>query len=822
MTNPAAPGRGRRRLLFALVLALLATLGTGLVFTVPIGDGNDEHAYFKYIAFMSIEGRQADQSKERFTAAQHPPAYFALMASIYGFFRGDVESQPLVTDPQPFVFPYEKRIAPPLGEVQLDLYSGSARADTSPPTNANFPLDTLRVSGLYVLRLTGVLMLLLLAWIVFRVLARVFPDRPDTAALAAAASLLVPQLAGTFATVNNDQFSALFAAAGFGVVAVATHRGNAHDSRPLLLAALLFGIGFLSKLWILGGFAATAWLLAFHTPVSWSRRIRSVVLLGSGPLFIGGWWLVKRTLASGSPLGTELQVTTWPAFLRGVAPDVPFGYLREAARVIPSWLSKIGGRDLMPPTIWMTVAQAWPLLLVASVLACIVTRKASSRDRAIVWAFLAGTAVQFGALGIFSHRYAGAHGRYFQSLLLPGTAALVAGLPYLVGARARGVLASFVGLMAVGGLLLLHADALPMFGANHRWTRTPDVLRYVDFGAHEIPDATIAGGLNSYQPSWEIARPDQRGRITTSRDVPIRVILGGLDPRDLHLLSVRLLPYSNLVMAGIRSSVELRVGDRWIAGPLAIYAVDGWVSYPVPVDSPTLTVDVWNSEGAVGAISELVVRRLPLRFERAVPEAGGLRVSFTSDSRERLPPLLLNLRSPEGPESEPRQLRAGADQPLSVVLPLPRGGTVEALLVRVAPAPVIDVKLNGYMTPQGTGAFLPQASGFLGINATDTPPGITVAQLPAHWLPTGRSTLHILDGDGHDAGGAFTLDIPGEALLGSDKPGRRLEKNDQGWTLWLNKRTGQHRRLTVTTEEGAGQIDRLQVRQSMPWVIPLR
>ena len=169
-----------------------------------------------------------------------------------------------------------------------------------------------------------------------------------------------------------------------------------------------------------------------------------------------------------------------------------------------------------------------------------------------------------------------------------------------------------------------------------------------------------------------------------------------------------------------------------------------------------------------------------------------------------------------------RPLVHGAESPLSVLLPAPPGGEADALLVRVAPSPVVDVKLNGYKEEGVEGAFFPGVSGYLGIDATALADGTLVARLPSSWLPAGRSSIHILDSDGADAGRAFELDIPDEVLDGST--GRTLSRRDArgSWDLVQSKPTGHHRRLTLTAREGAGRIDRLQVRQSNPWVIPLR
>ncbi len=824
-------GASRRRLaLRLLVLLALAWTATGLVATLPVGEGNDEHSYLKSVAFTAIEARPADQTREDFTAAQHPPLYFAALALVYAPLRGDESTLPPRADDAPWVLPLERRIALPLRAVEPDGHAAAARASTDPPTTGDGPPDTRFAVAPYALRLVGVLQLLVLAWVVFSVLDRLFPDRRDVAALAAAASLLVPQLAGTFATVNNDQFAALFGTLGFAAVAAGAAHGRAHRARTLVPATILLGLGCGSKAWVLGAIVAAAWLLVFHERASWSRRFRSLVVLGLGPLLVAAPWFAYRTMQAGSPLGTGALIARWPMYVRAVPPDMPFGYLRELAQVVPTWLARIGFSDVQPPEAWMTVARAWPLLLLASVGAALVARRVPDRDRALVHAFLVGALVQTAALAVFAHRYAGAHGRYFQPLLLPGTAALVAGLPHLVGRRARGVLAAFVVLMAAGGPLMLHAGVLPRFGEHHRWRRMPDVVRYVDLGAPHPPgtprDAVVTGGLLTDLSVEEVARARQRGRVTTGGAPPIRVAFSGLDPDGLHLLGVRLLPYGSHAGDGLRSSVRVTVGGEPLAGPLGSFAVDGWLDHPVAVaEDGTLDVEFARAEGVLAAVAEVVVRRLPLRDGTCEPTADGAayRVAFDGEARG-LPPLELLLRDVDGRVGASRPLARDADG-VGCVLPAPPG-EVATLLVRTPPVLSADVKLAAWRADDVPAGFAPRLRyAPLALDATGAAPGDLLAALPAAWIPPGRSTLRLLDGDGRDVSSDFTFTCaPGDPDRDVDRAPTLRREGD----AWVADRVGPPpAELLLELRAGAttgapALVDRLQIRVPAGWEIPLR
>jgi D-alanyl-D-alanine carboxypeptidase (penicillin-binding protein 5/6) len=136
----------------------------------------------------------------------------------------------------------------------------------------------------YAARAVGLVELLLLVVVVWRLTQKSLPGRPGAAALAAAAVGLNPMLLAMSTSIQNDTLAILLAAAAVDVATSGEEAGR----RRAFVVGLLVGLAMLTKItaWPAGAVLG-AWLL-------WRRGWRAVALYAATVLVVAGWWFVRN------------------------------------------------------------------------------------------------------------------------------------------------------------------------------------------------------------------------------------------------------------------------------------------------------------------------------------------------------------------------------------------------------------------------------------------------------------------------------------------------------------------------------------------------
>ena len=150
---------------------------------------------------------------------------------------------------------------------------------------AGAPLWSSSAEGaFYAARAVGLVELLLLVVVVWRLTRMALPGRRGAAVLAAAAAALNPMLLAMSTSIQNDTLAILLAA---GAVDVATSAAEA-GRRRMVVVGLLVGLAMLTKItaWP-AGVVLGAWLL-------WRRGWVSASLYAATVLVVAGWWFWRN------------------------------------------------------------------------------------------------------------------------------------------------------------------------------------------------------------------------------------------------------------------------------------------------------------------------------------------------------------------------------------------------------------------------------------------------------------------------------------------------------------------------------------------------
>lgn len=806
-----------RGLTILIAAGLLAVLVFGLSVALPPGLGPDEPPHLRYAGYLALEGRLPDLQRTPVAQAQHPPLYHATVGLLYSAAAGDVRP-PAGKRSEGCVLPYERRVVLDLDEPVPDQVAllGAEAAGRPPQDPAAVPHTPRRT--FYVLRWSGILFGLLSAWVILTTVPRLLPDRSGTALLAAALVVLVPQFGAIFATVNNDQFAVLFGTLGFAVLARGAAAGRLHTTPRLLAAGVCYAAGFLSKLHVAGPFVAGLVLVWGWTPRPPGRRLRALALMGLLPLVAAGTWVGLQMMANGSPHALEAAARHHPGLLRVTPPDGP-ALLNVVGRLGESWLGSVGRDALDPGELWGLLAASIPLLLLASCLVVLFGRDMPRRDRLLVWAFAAGLAVQLGGILYGNLRFVHSHGRYLHALALPGALALAAAVPHLLGRRAAAAVGLQALLAAAGGLILLHGRVLPTYHAGHGIQEVPGLEAYVDLGRRE-PDPRAGGGVPGHDPNSFYPRPSLRWRASRRGGELVEVAFEDLEAQGFHVLSMNLHPTHHAFEHIFDASLDVLADGAQTTGFWSPFSRQPWPSFPVPrsaVADGSFRAIVRPQSGVAAGVSELLLRRLPLRYAGREVEEDHVVVRFQEDRPAWCSPdYQVRLLAPEGPLGGPAPLGApGPHGARMVRLPLPDPGTGRLeLLLQLPQGLYMDVKASALALPEVTVTGDPDVPGLF---YADLRPGRdlgrTVARIPAVTFRPGSYRFRFVDGAGRPVRSALVVRPTG----GPEDPGEPVT------TLTVSRRPDAERMLDVVYRGTSRvRLDRIQALARSGFIIDLR
>lgn len=210
--------------------------------------------------------------------------------------------------------------------------------------------------SLFALRLAGILLVPLLAWLTHRLALAVQADR-GVAATAVAAVALSPLLLAVGGSVQNDYLAIVLSAAALLYGARMLRDAEARLVRHLLLG-LLIGLAILTKLVAISVLAALLVAYAAHRGAALRARLAWAAAAIGGVALSSGWWFVRNLVVYGDLTGAERMAESGFFF-----PPMRFGSVSQ----VGSWLSSLVSYAFAPVEYYRNVFGAPTLLKVAAV-----------------------------------------------------------------------------------------------------------------------------------------------------------------------------------------------------------------------------------------------------------------------------------------------------------------------------------------------------------------------------------------------------------------------------------------------------------------------
>ncbi len=294
LATPTIPSNWLHRLLLGLLLALFVALGSLYTWVIPLYDGPDEYAHFRYISYL-VQEKQLPQLDATTASISHqliqqPPFYYGLTALLVGWLPVDVALANAL--PNPYL---EKGLS---HRAYLTL-------PDAPPQSAWAPRGARLVS------LLGATLAVLGSWLLVR---RLLPQFPWGAYVVAALVGFNPQFLFSAASITNDTW-----ATALPVWALWLALRADESPRPWLRWA---GVGALVGLAALTKYSALAvvvplalvGLLQYHTR-GWQAWRYPVQIMGSAALglsLVAGWWFVRNVWAYGEAIPLMQMVALQP------------------------------------------------------------------------------------------------------------------------------------------------------------------------------------------------------------------------------------------------------------------------------------------------------------------------------------------------------------------------------------------------------------------------------------------------------------------------------------------------------------------------------
>jgi hypothetical protein len=288
-------------MLYALVGVLYSVI-------VPFGEPPDEGAHYAYIRYLLEEHRLPEQSfsadRNEVKEGHHPPAYYALVAVLTGWFA-------------PYQ-PYHQYLNPylPIGRddpqaVQQFLH----------PIQERFPWRGPLLAA-HIARLVSIAMGCLSLLLTFRIAASISSGSKWLPLLAAGTFAFIPQLTYISAAINNDNGAILAGALlTWQMMRLLQPLSPARHTREVALLGLLWGCGILCKVSLLSMLPAIAGSLLLgeeygnRRPILKRAVLNGVLVLCTAGL-VSGWWLWRNLQLYGDPIAWNVWMSTYSEFAR--------------------------------------------------------------------------------------------------------------------------------------------------------------------------------------------------------------------------------------------------------------------------------------------------------------------------------------------------------------------------------------------------------------------------------------------------------------------------------------------------------------------------
>ena len=300
----------RAQLILIAIIALSVLLGIVYVFSVPPGLPYDEPPHFSTVQYYATNARMPVLGAPGTNyEAYQAPLYYTLAALVDGMVR------PLGLRPE-----------------------------------------------FYLLRLSGLMLLVPLGLFAYRVAARVFGKDSTPALLATAFVCLNPALLGIASSIQNDMLSIVFS---FWILdAVGRYvQDSPLSTRTAIQLGALISLAMLTKMSVIFFPIPIAWFV-------WSRHGRAAVrymAIVAGVIVLGvGWWFARNKMLYGDLMGVTamLKVVHQPTPHIAIwKPSVLIPYLRNFLAY--SWLPVDYFRALISSSLWERIIVMGSTLLAA-------------------------------------------------------------------------------------------------------------------------------------------------------------------------------------------------------------------------------------------------------------------------------------------------------------------------------------------------------------------------------------------------------------------------------------------------------------------------
>lgn len=813
MSAPSLPAPGRGR--FVAAAALSCAVWAGYAFGLPFGAGPDEPSHAAYGGFLQRHGRLPDPERDVVFQAQHPPLYYAYLAVLaavrpdaVGDAVADAGGDPAAARalferrraaPASWDLPYPRRIAWAPERPVEDPFAPNAQGALAAGESAG-PAYTSE-GFLSFVRACGGALLLAALCALYR--ATRCADADGATLAAAAAVVLVPQFAATFAFVNSDQFAVLFSTLAFAALAAPTAAPLAETRRPLV-AGLLLGLALASKLFAAGACVACGVFVLASDGAPLRRRLRAVGVMAAAAAVLGLPWIVRQFAVG---VGVDPVAGAGMRAPLGLKPYVPsLGWCVEfAAGLWRLWFSSVGGNIVDGGSAVALVAAAFALLAGAGGAWVACGRGFPRRDRAVCAAFIAGLVVQLALVAAANSRFNSPQGRYLHAVTAPGVFALAAAARALAGPRARGLLGALACATALAALWIQHGLVLP---AEHpvRTAHDDAVVAYADAGgAHrDARAARLAGAPTRLR---EVAFPSPADDALVDF-VEVAVRMPDLEPGQPYVAEVRL----GRLLGGSAPAVVCWNGTR-IGGPFTAEIDDGWLRAPFVAPAPV-------AEG-----SRLSIRPYAAGRPVALAEARVRRAAFASPARasraDGSAAYLIVAANPSAPPALTASYDGAAPAPLvfdaegRAYLTPPPGPAPRSLALFEPESVVVAMKPLALTEPDASKTVRgsPRATGFAYLavaGAGGRTPVCSLLQAP-DGLPSGTLRVVAYDGDGAPVRPGTFAWVVGDALRDAADAALDVPPTQAA--------PREFARLVLTAASGA--LDRLEFRGRPTYVFAL-
>ena len=776
-----------------VLVALVATLGLALA--LPAWLGPDEGPHLQYAGWIATHHRLPDPSVDDVFQSQHPPAYHALL----GLIRPTL-SRLAAALPDAWRTP---------GAVPLPAHV-DLEADRRVPDPGALPslspavlrkVDLSKIPGadgfeLRVWRGFGLVFLLATCFFLFGAASSTTGLDRVLGASAAAVAVLSPAFTAAFATPNNDQWAALFAAAGMWCAVRARGRSTAEWTCGAVLA-----LGTLGKLTVIGAAAAAAtW--AIHDHQGLRARAAAAARVALPAFAVALVWMLRQSVLGAGPDGVGAASGLHAAILRDQSPD-GLGILETVGRWLTSWIGETGGDGIGPGTFAVAVGVAVPVVC-AGGSTWIALRGPDGPARRACLSFIAGAVMLGTALTVGNRHYFWTNGRYFIVLAAPATLAFAHVLDTFLGARARTAAALSTGIMAVACGLLLFGHVVPTYHPPRGRVEAAHLAAYVDAGSHLGRAATVKGVARTYPDS---GFPGPRSNAV-------------FDPTEA-IVRVTGLPKDRPLLARVVPAVEPRpdIGvvdlliDGWqVSGAFSPEVVRDGIDVPVPVWASAdgeITVSARSKVGAGAGIAEISVFTVALTVAETRRDGNDLLVLLGDSSDGLSLPISVTLTK----NDKAFPAKTLAESARSATLRFEGAADADTLRVEPTGLRLCDFKVARFATQDAEIRGDVRSLGFDVVRPVGTSvAATTLMPLFGSLFPEGTWALSIVD--------ALETPIPPKLVDLVTADGRRIPA--EGATIRVDA-AAQSGRCGDLVSAGSSRIgiDRLIVRGARPWTWPV-